>query len=214
MTTAIQNPAVIRDLMDASKGATTLRVKSTHAALLASKELDSTLPVKERVEFIIALYKSIFDKCDKSVKEYFTNALWILATPTLAIETTKAHGKVNAIMQSAQDVIVAVAEGQKGAVNKHIVQTIAKELRAEGGAGRKVKAKAPKVIAPISAQSAFYTQLDINLKDIAALDAIKRILRAAGYELTAIKKTTVKVPTVNALLPTLAIARQHVTIAA
>jgi len=173
--------AVDKLILEAGKASATMTAKSIEAAKLASKELDASKPLADRIAMVMAAHSAAFATAGHNVKAIFSDALTLLAAPSekVLVPTFDAAGK------KVPDVQATVTADKAVDLSKHTMRDAAKQVREHAGIGRKVAPRTPAASAdkesPEILCNRVLSELGDALKVAGFGDKLIRFLDVAGY---------------------------------
>jgi hypothetical protein len=167
-------------ILAAGRAGDTMLSKVREAAKLAASELESHLPLKERVAAVITSHADAFKTAGHNVKALFTDAITLLACGDSFVLVPNGKDAAGKPVERTVNASVAVD------LPKHAMRDAAKQVRDQEGIGR-AKASKP-VAAKQSAESELTTvlaELSELLRHADKVDALARYFATQGYTLMA-----------------------------
>ena len=127
-TVATRIEAVAKAIAAAGRAAGTMLAKVKEAAKAAAPQLDPALPLGERVDAVVALYKEDFAAVDHNVRALFKDALLLVAAAAAPVTlVTKVKG---------EEVEKHVTAAEALDAPKHAMRDAAKQVREQNGMAR------------------------------------------------------------------------------
>ena len=125
-------PEVVALIKSAVKASSSMLAKCKQAAKEAGGQLDTALPLKERIDAVVLAY-SVAISGEANIKANFKDALTLIACAQSPV--TFENRKGEEVHTTAADAID---------LNRHDMKSAAKAVRADNGIGRKTAERSPK----------------------------------------------------------------------
>jgi hypothetical protein len=174
--------AVDKLILEAGKASATMTAKAIEAAKLASKKLDASKPLADRIAMVMAAHSAAFATAGHNVKAIFSDALTLLAAPSekVMVPTFDAAGK------KVADVQTAVTADKAVDLSKHTMRDAAKQVREAAGIGRKTVARQKVAVAAMKETddilcNRVLSELGDAIKVAGFADKLIRFLDVAGF---------------------------------